>query len=70
MANDTHISSESPVVYFLGLACMVVDLPFTAIGDTLTLPYVIPASQGWIGNHSSVPSTPILRKSVDDPPQN
>jgi uncharacterized protein YceK len=60
--------SESVVVFFGGLFCTIVDMPFSVIGDTLTLPYVIPAAAGWFGNHAS--PTPILRPSVDDPPAN
>lgn len=65
---DNYERAPNAVISIVGLLGAAVDTPFSAIGDTLTLPYVIPASQGWLGNRPNVPVTPILRPSLDDPP--
>ena len=62
---DTFTFAPNVVVYSAGMFAAVLDLPFSAIADTLTLAYVVPVSLGWTGNQS--PATPILRPSVDGP---
>jgi uncharacterized protein YceK len=44
-----------------GLWCLI-DLPFSLVGDTITLPYTIPYPLGWTGE-SSIPRTPAKAPS-------
>jgi uncharacterized protein YceK len=58
--------AAAPAVLFaLGTYTLLVDLPVTAIGDTLTLPYVLLAGPGDTSN-------PILRQAeaLSNPPTN
>ena len=65
---DSYERATNSAVYFAGLFAWCVDLPLSALGDTITLPYVVPVSLGWIGNYTRIPSEPVLRPSVDVSP--
>lgn len=55
---DTCTFAPNAVVYFGGLLATAVDTPLSVVGDTVTLPYVVPVSLGWLGGNQ--PVTPVL----------
>jgi uncharacterized protein YceK len=63
---DSYTASNNSAIYFAGLLVWCADVPLSALGDTVTLPYVVPVAM-WNETHTRVLPAPILRPSVDDP---
>lgn len=59
-ANDTDNRPSSSVVYAARQVAAIADIPLSAVGDTLTLPYVAIFKLGWTGGTDS-PSTSMQR---------
>lgn len=65
MAVDAY-SAANAAAYIGGLFFIVADMPCSAIGDTLTLPYVVPVVLGWAGDRANHAPTPVLQP-LEDP---
>jgi uncharacterized protein YceK len=64
-AADTDKRPANTAVYAVLQIAALADIPLSAVGDTLTLPWVYATKAGWTGG---VDSPPVKWSSLADPP--